>query len=315
MFRNLLYIYFLTAAFTVNAQPDQRRLSPAEYISLYKEMAVVNMNEKKVPASITLAQAMFESDFGNSPLAREARNHFGIKCHDVWNGATYHQDDDAKDECFRKYDNPLQSFQDHSDFLLSRQRYNFLFDLDITDYKGWARGLKTAGYATNPNYPARLIDIIERYQLYYLDEGKELPVCNSGEEMASKEGQKSKPSTVKEYFYKAPPLAPEGFINDVPYIISRKGDTYFSVSKRKEMMFWQVLKYNDADKNDILKEGEIVFLKPKRFSAKEEFHIVKSGESLRDISQLHGVKLNRLYKNNKLMPGQELTAGQKVSLK
>ena len=320
MLRRYLYISLILLGFsTVNAQQGYKRLIAEEYISLYKELAVVNMREKNVPASITLAQAMFESDCGNSALALNAKNHFGIKCHVGWNGDTFHQDDDAKDECFRKYENPLQSFEDHSDFLRSRDRYSFLFQLEITDYKGWARGLKEAGYATNPNYANKLIELIDRHKLYLLDEGKDLPVCKDGSlPIANGDPNKvknEKKEAKSDLFYKAPPLAPEGMINGVPYIIAKKGDSFFSISKQKQMMLWQVLKYNDADKNDELKEGEIVFLKPKRVSAKEEYHLVKNGESMRSISQQHGVKLTRLYHHNKMAHGQEALIGQKISLK
>ena len=329
MYRKFIYIIFALLCFkNISAQTDHRHLSPEEYISLYKELAVVNMKEKKVPASITLAQAMLESDCGNSPLAQEAMNHFGIKCHLEWNGPTYHQDDDDLHECFRKYQNPLQSFEDHSDFLMSRERYNFLFALDITNYKGWAHGLKKAGYATNPAYASKLIDLIEKNKLYLLDEGKDLPVCKDAtepvinhhaykkEEKKITEEEKAEANPEKKpLFYKAPDLAPEGIINGVPYLISKKGDSYFSVAKKKEMMLWQILKYNDADKNDVLKEGEIVFLKPKRMIAKEDSHLVKDGESMRSISQLHGIKLHRLYHQNNMIPGQEAMAGQKLNLK
>lgn len=318
--RKYLYISLALLGFsTVNAQTAYRRLSPEEYISLYKELAVVNMREKHVPASITLAQAMFESDCGNSPLALNAKNHFGIKCHVEWTGETFHQDDDERDECFRKYENPLQSYEDHSDFLRSRDRYSSLFQLDITDYKGWAKGLKQAGYATNPQYASKLIDLIERNKLYLLDEGKDLPVCKDGTAPIANEGGKKEvkqgDETKKEVFYKSPPLASEGFINGVPYIISKKGDSFYSISKQKQMMLWQVLKYNDADKNDELKPGEIVFLKPKRVAAKEEYHLVQLGESMRSISQQHGVKLTRLYHNNNMTPGQDALVGQKINLR
>jgi LysM repeat protein len=336
MWFRILYILFLVfCVLTSNAQTPSRRLSPEEYISLYKELAVVNMKDKKVPASITLAQAMFESDYGNSKLALNANNHFGIKCHTTWNGPTYHQDDDTRDECFRKYENPLLSFEDHSDFLINRERYNSLFGLEITDYKGWAHGLKKAGYATNPAYAAKLIELIERYQLNLLDEGKDLPICaavapvkyaskkekkntddagNENQTIANA-GNEPASTTKKELFYKAPPLAPAGYINEVPYIVAGKGDSWFSISKQKDMMLWQVLKYNDADKNDVLKEGMIVYLKPKRAVAQEELHVAKAGDSMWAISQQYGVKLSKLYRYNNMMPGQSVSAGQKINLK
>jgi LysM repeat protein len=315
MWFRIIYILFLTlCVLCVNGQPEVKRLSAEEYISLYKELAVVNMKEKGVPASITLAQAMFESDYGNSPLARNANNHFGIKCHNTWNGETYHQDDDARDECFRKYENPLLSFEDHSDFLKSRDRYSTLFELQASDYKGWAHGLKKAGYATNPQYATRLIDIIERYQLYLLDEGKDLPVCRTEASVKNNpEPPSEKPAS--KIFYTAPALDAAGTINNTPYVLSQKGDTWFSISKKKDMMLWQVLKYNDADKNDVLREGTIVYLKPKRSSSQAAIHVAKEGDTLWDIAQQYGVRLNRLYHYNNMLPGEQVKAGQQIKLK
>ena len=153
---------------------DIRKMTRPEYIELYKDDAVRDMQKTGVPASITMSQALLESNDGNSPLAREANNHFGIKCSD-WNGPSYIQDDDTKDECFRKYGSVLESYDDHSNFLKTRPRYASLFSLEITDYKGWANGLKKAGYATDPTYANRLIKIIEENQLFLLDQGQSLP--------------------------------------------------------------------------------------------------------------------------------------------
>ena len=138
------------------------------YIDTYASVAVEKMNQHGIPASITLAQGILESGAGQSDLAKFANNHFGIKCHNDWSGQTYHKDDDAKDECFRKYKSPQESFEDHSHFL-KKNRYAELFTLERTDYKAWAKGLKKAGYATNPQYAERLVKIIEDYQLYRFD--------------------------------------------------------------------------------------------------------------------------------------------------
>ena len=146
--------------------------TPQEYIEKWQEVAIEKMKVHKIPASITLAQGILESGSGNSSLARLANNHFGIKCHSSWKGETYYQDDDAKDECFRKYRKVIESYKDHADFLTGRNRYAFLFDLKTTDYKGWAKGLKKAGYATNPKYPELLIGIIERSELHQFDDPK-----------------------------------------------------------------------------------------------------------------------------------------------
>ena len=160
-----LLLLFIFAALVLRAQ----NLSREQYIEKYKDIAIQQMHKHKIPASIILAQACLESSDGNSALARKANNHFGIKCHDGWRGKKFKQDDDERNECFRKYEKAVDSFTDHSNFLCSRTRYASLFDLPSTDYKAWAHGLKAAGYATNPKYAQLLINIIEEYKLYEYD--------------------------------------------------------------------------------------------------------------------------------------------------
>src|SRR5687768_16805330 len=184
-FNLTLFLFFLSSLVldTVNTSAANTKLTRAQYLGMYKDEAVKDMRKTGVPASITLAQACLESQDGNSALAVEANNHFGIKCSN-WTGPTYIQDDDTRDECFRKYQSVLESYDDHSDFLRTRPRYADLFLLDITDYIGWSKGLKKAGYATNPQYAERLIRIIEDNKLYELDKGHDIP--NVGNEpMAS----------------------------------------------------------------------------------------------------------------------------------
>ncbi|MEO5569934.1 MAG: glucosaminidase domain-containing protein [Bacteroidia bacterium] len=309
----------LTSVFlcqVVFAQPDKYKLTQQDYIEKYKDDALKDMQRTGVPASITLSQGLFESESGNSNLAREANNHFGIKCHKEWTGETFHKDDDEKNECFRKYNSVLESFDDHSNFLRTRNRYAFLFELDITDYKGWARGLKKAGYATNPEYANKLIKIIEDFQLNELDKGqKNLPVTapvkkdNTGITI-QKPHEIEKAASSKTDSQKK--LVSE---NDVPYILAKKGDSYFSIANENAMRLWQVLKYNDANKTDMPEEGEIVYTKPKRASAKEEFHIVKEGEDMRAISQLYAVKMKKLFRRNHVSAGDKLEPGQKILLK
>lgn len=320
-------------------QLQAQQLTPQDYINLYKYDAVEDMLKTGVPASITLSQGLLESESGNSDLARVANNHFGIKCHKEWSGDTFHKDDDEKHECFRKYNTVLESFDDHSNFLKTRERYNFLFSLEITDYKGWARGLKKAGYATNPQYAHKLIDLIERYNLSELDKlkssaglipsnqiknivaaNKENPTPVVQANSVSNEIKNTeKPNPVndtqrttatikvKQPFYYAEK-------NNVKYVIAKKGDTWMSIADKNEMMLWQVLKYNDADRDDFLPEGTIVYIKPKRVNASESFHVVKDGETMRDISQLYAVKLFQLYKKNQMEPGTPLTPGMRIIL-
>src|SRR5215218_7448887 len=175
-FNLTLFVFFLSTFLIVSANSmAETKNTREQYINKYKDDAVRDMKKTGVPASITLAQACLESQDGNSPLALEANNHFGIKCAN-WTGDTYIQDDDTRNECFRKYNDVLHSYDDHSDFLRTRPRYAELFLLDITDYTGWAKGLKKAGYATNPQYAERLIKIIEDNKLNELDHGRDLPL-------------------------------------------------------------------------------------------------------------------------------------------
>ncbi len=303
----LLILCVLT--FPAFSQPAKQRMSKEDYIQRFQQDALEDMKRTGVPASIKLAQGILESECGNSRLATEANNHFGIKCHKEWNGDTFYQDDDEKDECFRKYKTVLESYDDHSYFLRSRDRYASLFDLDITDYKGWAHGLKKAGYATNPNYAHQLIKIIEDFNLNQLDKtGKKIPIANT----ASKPSV-SKPVTASKNF-SLPPSA-SNKINNTPYVVARKGDSYYSIAAANNMALWQVLKYNDADKEDIPAEGEVVFIKPKRNKAQKEFHTVAYGETLRGISQLYGIKLKKIYKYNDLSASSKIQPGDRIKLK
>ena len=159
-------ISFKLLALTIISFPSfcwaQTRTSPTDYINKFKEIAMQEMRTHKIPASITLAQGCLESSYGNSRLAKEGNNHFGIKCKKSWTGKVMYEDDDAIGECFRAYSDAASSYSDHSMFLLNNPRYGFLFQLSISDYKGWARGLRQAGYATNPKYPQLLINTYER---------------------------------------------------------------------------------------------------------------------------------------------------------
>lgn len=285
------------------AQPAERRITRSEYIEKYKGDAIKEMHHSGVPASIILAQGILESGDGNSPLALYANNHFGIKCHNTWNGETFIMDDDEKNECFRKYPTAYESFKDHSEFLTSRSRYAALFELKITDYEGWAKGLKAAGYATNPKYADLLIGLIEKHELNKYDNYAKVP---------SKTIEKNKSSSQLAANYNKRVVK---LHNKIKYTVVNKGDDVVSIAKDFDMNIRQVLNYNDLNKNDKLKEGEIVYLQPKKNKAAEEYHVVKNGESMRGISQYYGVKLNKLYKKNNMVIGTEPQVGQKLSLK
>lgn len=296
-------LLILLSAGNATAQPAEYRISREEYIDKYKDEAIKEMHAHGIPASITLAQGILESADGNSPLARYANNHFGIKCHSGWKGATFYQDDDAKNECFRKYYDVYDSYRDHSLFLTTRSRYAFLFDLKPTDYKGWALGLKKAGYATHPKYAQMLIELIEANRLYEFDRLNEIPVKRQKEQVAQR-----KVKTVK---------APRSisYNNDIKYIIVKAGDTPAKIADDFEMGLWQIYKYNDLSKNSVLREGDILYLQPKRGKAKTEYHIVKKGETVYSISQHHGIKLRKLYQYNNISPDKTLQPGVKLYLR
>ncbi len=296
----------LMGSLTAQSQPSEPRMSKPEYISKFKDHAIREMHVSGVPASITLAQGMLESDFGNSPLAKYANNHFGIKCHKEWNGPTFIQDDDAANECFRKYHSAYESYRDHSDFLRTRDRYASLFDLKTTDYKGWARGLKKAGYATNPKYADLLIRIIEDNNLGQYDLVVKLP---EPEVAVNIEQEESAPVEVLSA------RTVEVSDNNIKYVLAQGGETPASIAAANDMGTWQVLKYNDLRKGDVIYPGEIVYLQPKRNNAQVEYHTVAEGESLRDVSQRYGVKIKRILKMNGFDNSYIPTVGDRLKLR
>lgn len=273
------------------------------YINQYKDLAIREMLQYRIPASITLAQAVFESGAGRSRLARLGNNHFGIKCHD-WTGRTIAEDDDALGECFRAYDHPLQSFEDHSKFLVNSSRYRKLFSLSMQDYRGWAHGLKACGYATNPRYAYKLIELIELYKLYVYDSARSYDHA-----MVEYSGNQT-------VINQAKPLHPIAIFNKNYYIRARRGDTFKLIGEEIGVSYKKIAKYNERDKDDALTEGEIIFLKKKRKRAPKAFknrpHVVKNGESLYIIAQIYGMRLSSLYKLNDFTPDHTIHVGDVV---
>jgi LysM repeat protein len=279
--RTAIFITLFTLAFSAWAQKQ----TPQEYIEKYEELAVIEMHRSGVPASITLAQGILESNSGNSRLARLANNHFGIKCKGSWTGDVIYADDDAPDECFRAYESVLASYQDHSEFLRRNWRYHPLFELSRTDYKGWSEGLRKAGYATNPRYGDILISLIERYDLHQHDEK---PLPGTG----------------------LPPLVAGPNINGVPVKTVEEGETVSSIAKDNYVKDRHIRKWNDLPKDAEVNAGEIVYLKPKRRRGSEPEHVVEAGETMRSISQKYGIKLKHLYRKNRMDKGSEPKPGE-----
>jgi len=288
-----------------------RRISADDYINSHKDIAVSEMKRSGIPASITLAQGMLESDNGNSTLVTEGNNHFGIKCHD-WLGAGIYKDDDSRNECFRKYKSAEESYRDHSDFLLSKQRYTFLFEYKSTDYKSWAKGLKKAGYATNPSYPEKLIKLIDENKLHLFD----LDVAIADRERSNR-SSKRKVSGEQPEFTINLNKHPVYKRNDVEYVVAKNGDTFDKLSRELEMFNWELLKYNELTKDSTLHDGQLLYLQPKRRSAErgKEIHTVQAGENIYTISQLYAVKSKHIRRLNRLSPEATVNVGDVLNLR
>ncbi len=315
----LTIIALFIASFVANAQTQLSK----QYIEKYKDIAVSEMKRSGIPASITLAQGMLESSYGNSMLATDANNHFGIKCHSTWTGKKVYKDDDAKDECFRKYKNAKQSYKDHTDFLVNGRRYAFLFELKPTDYKAWAKGLKKAGYATNSKYPQLLIKLIDENELYKFDDKRYKPKGDFvADNKQNKKPKRTKPNKNKQLAdvdnFTVNPFGREvKTYNRVEYIIAKKGDTYLKIADEFNMMAWEIPKYNDLEKNSRIEGGQLLYIQPKRSKAEigNDTYKAKKSDTMYKISQKFAVKLSKLYKNNNMKVGEKIKIEQEIWLR
>jgi LysM repeat protein len=311
----ILFVFLLCFRLEGFCQQTDYDTAVIKYILKYNPIAVREMKIYRIPASITLAQGIFESNAGRSKLATEANNHFGIKCHKDWTGETYIQDDETKDECFRKYDNPEESFRDHSWFLTQRERYQPLFSLDIRDYKGWARGLKDAGYATLPNYPEKLIKTIEAYELYKFD----IPDYQAVYTDTSKVSRDSLAVVyTAERFKKLSPGPGKHTIytvNDLKLTIALKGETWEDISGLFHISTRKLCKYNDLKNLNKPVPGQIVYLEKKKKKASLSWYIAQKDETMYMVSQFFGIQLEQLYRLNGLKPGKPIKAGRKLILR
>ena len=319
--KKLQLLILLLIPITLMAQ----RITPEDYIETYKDIAMREMREHKIPASITLAQGILESGAGNSALAREAKNHFGIKCHKGWEGDTYIMDDDEKNECFRKYDNAEESFVDHSLFLTTRSRYAALFELEITDYEGWAKGLKAAGYATNPKYAQLLIDRINLYDLTKYDQialGKmaddnKVPDIAPEDELLELAFSPDNRSAFK----LADMTHEKRFIyenNGVRFVFAKEGETPEQLAVACGIKLKKLCRYNLLQHPDemVFHSGDVVYVSRLRCGNwKAKKHIVEEGESLRDVALRFGVTPKCIMSKNSLSEDTRLKAGQELWLR
>ncbi|WP_062125368.1 glucosaminidase domain-containing protein [Geofilum rubicundum] len=303
----LLLIHLAFLADSIHAQ---NRITRQQYIDTYKDWAISSMNVTGIPASITLAQGILESASGNSTLAKRDNNHFGIKCHSDWTGKRVYHHDDARNECFRKYNSALESFQDHSEFLTTRSRYAALFELATTDYKGWAHGLRKAGYATNPQYAQLLIRIIEEEELYQYDQNISPRARKSNREL---ERRKDAGGLVINPYE----TRPVKYNNGVKYVELQEGDTFESLARMFNLKAWELPHYNDLPPNTRLDKYRLLYVESKRRNAHPDHphHTVRSGESMHEISQIYGIRLNRLYYLNRMEEGTEPQNGDRLNLR
>ncbi|MCX7953855.1 MAG: glucosaminidase domain-containing protein [Bacteroidales bacterium] len=286
---------------------QNRRQTRIEFIEKYKGLAIKVMRNTGIPASIVLAQSCLESDDGNSWLAKEANNFFGIKCGKSWKGETIYKDDDSPNECFRKYSTDEESFYDYANYLKTTPRYSELFTYSSKDYNSWAKGLKDKGYATNPQYTELLIKIINDFQLYQYDE----------EIDKSKIVEQTALTAAEEWAMRTKIKHEVKINNEVKYIIVKPGDNIESLAKEFDLAKWQILKYNDLTPDSVLRVGSIIYIQPKRNKAEfgKDYHIVKPGETLYKISQYYAVKLKKLRFKNNLMSDEEVKPGDTLYLR
>lgn len=324
----LLLSYLLLAALAMQAQSKNQAY--LDYIAQYTDLAIAQQRKHKVPAAITMAQGILESAAGRSELAVKSNNHFGIKCTSDWQGRTINKDDDKANECFRRYARVEDSYEDHSLFLL-RKRYESLFALPIGDYKGWAHGLKACGYATDPKYPEKLIQLIELYELDKLTMDERLKkggfVSDKDttwqESTAADDVIAHAQENMPDYVY--PPMEDleifddhaSGYRNGVRYIIAGEGETFASLAYFLNMRERTLRKYNDALDTRELEPGDMVYIykKKKQAARKYRYYYFKQGDDAWKIAQKYGIRLQSLYELNGIPYGTPLKTSQRLKLR
>ncbi|MES1224391.1 MAG: glucosaminidase domain-containing protein [Bacteroidota bacterium] len=314
--------------FFCSAVSAQKPADIINYINAYKEIAISEMQRSGIPASIILAQGIHETEAGTSELVKKSNNHFGIKCKDTWTGSVDYHDDDARGECFRSYDSPLDSYKDHSDFLRNSARYAFLFKIDPMDYQSWAYGLKKAGYATNVHYSQILIKLIEDYNLQQYTLIAMGKMQRPGEQLADnandRNAQHARPdasviSSTSKIVAVNPAVVPqypagEFTINNTKAIFARSGTSLLSVASEYNLALARLLDFNDMQNEDVLNKDQLLFLQRKRKTGNNEFHIVRDGETMYDICQSEAIRYESLLELNHLANGSQAAVGEKLYL-
>lgn len=315
LLKRIFTLILVSASYLTMAQQSQVVF---DYIKEYKELAMEEMKRTGVPASIKLAQGIHETQAGTSVLVLKSNNHFGIKCKSVWTGDKVYHDDDETGECFRSYPSPVDSYRDHSNFLKSGQRYSFLFEMDPADYKGWAFGLKKAGYATNIKYSQIIIKLIEDYNL---QEYSLIAMGRIKNDAAIAVAEKPKSiladaAAIKEEVATRRANYPNGqfTINNTRVIFAEAGTALLTIAQKYDVSLSRLLEFNDI-KSDILGKDQLVYLQRKRKVGASDFHIVQAGETLYDVCQVEGVRLESLVEYNHLKAYEEPAVGEKLHLR
>ncbi len=317
-------IVFAILSLIIHAVVAAQSLTVEQYIETYKDIAIREMKRMGIPASITLAQGILETESGNSDLVKRSNNHFGIKCKSTWSGNSVFHDDDEQGECFRKYNTAAESFRDHSNFLRGNDRYAFLFKLAPTDYKGWAYGLKKAGYATNPQYPNILIKNIEQYNLqqYSAEAAGEVPLFDTGKYTDDKNQQetiaiapatddKSKGSEMTVSSVKSGKTQ----FNGVKAVFATKETSLLAIATEHEIALSKLLEFNDLKTDGLLKADGWIFLEKKLKQGNRDFYTTQNDENVYDIAQVNAVQLSNLLAYNNLEEDELVKAGTKILLR
>ncbi|MBC7535483.1 MAG: glucosaminidase domain-containing protein [Ferruginibacter sp.] len=313
-------VFFICLFFVCSAASAQL-LTAEQYIDVYKDIAIREMKRMGIPASITLAQGILETESGNSDLVKKSNNHFGIKCKSSWSGSSVSHDDDASGECFRKYNTAEDSYRDHSNFLRGSDRYAFLFKLPASDYKGWAHGLKKAGYATNPAYPDILIKNIEKYNLqqYTLIGVGEVPVFDDSKYTDDKpeaatgrmeENELSTGSPVSSAMVNR-----KSMFNGLKAVNAAAGTSLLAIATEYKIDLVKLLEFNELKEDGLLKEDGWIFLEKKSVNGNRDFYVTEKEESINSIAQANGIQVSYLLQYNNLEDGAIIKPKTKVFLR
>ena len=307
-------IYVITATI-LSSNLFAQRISPDEYINTYREIAIAEMKRSGIPASVTLAQGILETECGNSDLVKRSNNHFGIKCKSTWTGESVKHTDDAPNECFRKYNNPADSYKDHSDYLKTSPRYATLFELDPSDYKGWAYGLKKAGYATNPKYPQIVISNIEKYNLQQYDNLTEQDFDNIAISKIITAQKPVEQNIVVDITAIENSIKLKNKINGLKALMAPKGASLLVIASKANIDLGKLLEYNDLSTDGLLNDEQVIYLEKKLKQGNRDFYIALQKETLYDISQNNAVQLKNLLQFNNMNENQTVQKGTKIKLR